>query len=107
MRVTKGYKYIFKFWDTHFVLAETNKRLKICTSWILLFTFKGCENSVWNCAHAHINHKLKINVKANKIIPEPSQTTCLRYILMLSCVHLGLSSGFFLSSFPTKCLNTI
>ena len=88
------------------MLAETNKRLEICTSWILFFNFQGCENNVWNCAQAQMHHKLKMNVKANKIISEPSQTTTLRYILILSYLHLGLSSGLFPSSFPTKCLNT-
>jgi len=116
MRMTKSCKDVFRFWNTPFVLAETNKRLEICASWILFFNFKGCENSVWNHArtnthththtHTHIHHELKINVKANKIFPEPSQTTSLRYILMLSYLHLGLSSGLFLSSFPMKCLNT-
>jgi hypothetical protein len=57
------------------VLAETNKRLEICTSVIIFFNFQGRENNVWNCAHAHMHHTLKMNVKANKIIPESGKSS--------------------------------
>jgi hypothetical protein len=46
MRMTKSHEHAFRFCDKPFVLAETNKRLEICTSVIIFFNFQGRENNV-------------------------------------------------------------